>query len=94
MRWYGDVYYYLWALLFFAITASAEEKNPMDLEQIVVTATRTEMEASQAPASTSVITGRISSKGPSWPRTRRSIPCPASLTRGARGLRTFWRAST
>ena len=43
-------------VLFFAITASAEEKNPMELEQIVVTATRTEMEASQAPASTSVVT--------------------------------------
>ena len=45
-------------VLFFAITASAEENNPTELEQIVVTATRTETEASQAPASTSVVTGK------------------------------------
>jgi len=44
-------------VLFFAITASAEENNPMNLDEIVVTATRTETEASQAPASTSVVTG-------------------------------------
>jgi iron complex outermembrane receptor protein len=48
-------------VLFFAITASAqekqpEEKNPMSLDEIVVTATRTETEASTAPASTSVVT--------------------------------------
>ena len=45
-------------LLFFALPASAEEKEPMNLDEIVVTATRTEMEASQAPASTSVVTGK------------------------------------
>ena len=36
--------------------AWAEDKDRMQLEQIVVTATRTEVEASQAPASTSVVT--------------------------------------
>ena len=39
-----------------AAPASAQQKNPMELEQIVVTATRTEKEVSQAPASTSVVT--------------------------------------
>ncbi len=59
----------LFAVALFAGTAWAQEKNPtdaeaapvqqknrMELEQIVVTATRTEKEASQAPASTSVVT--------------------------------------
>ena len=37
-------------------TTSAQQKNPMELEQIVVTATRTETAVSQAPASASVVT--------------------------------------
>ena len=52
-------------LLFIAATGlaqetvkpEAEENKPTTLEEIVVTATRTETEASQAPASTSVVTG-------------------------------------
>ncbi len=39
-----------------AAAASGQQNNPTQLEEIVVTATRTETEASQAPASTSVVT--------------------------------------
>ena len=50
-------YLFFSLLLILAATASAEEKkDAMNLQEIVVTATRTETEASLAPASTSVVT--------------------------------------
>ena len=50
-------YLFLFALFVLAATASAEEKkDAVNLREIVVTATRTETEASLAPASTSVVT--------------------------------------
>ena len=46
-------------ILFLALPLSAEEKKEaMDLDEIVVTATRTQKEVSQTPASTSVVTGK------------------------------------
>ena len=50
-------YLFFSLLLIFAVTASAEEKkDAVNLQEIVVTATRTETDVSQAPASASVVT--------------------------------------
>ena len=46
------------ALMLIAVPVYGEQKESMKLEEIVVTATRTEKEVSQAPASTSVVTGK------------------------------------
>jgi iron complex outermembrane receptor protein len=51
-------YPFFFVLLVFAVTASAEEKGAVNLQEIVVTATRTEKEVALAPASTSVVTGK------------------------------------
>ncbi|HVN94792.1 MAG TPA: TonB-dependent receptor [Syntrophorhabdaceae bacterium] len=51
-------YSILFIILLFALPLCAQEKEPLNLEEIVITATRTETQASLAPASTSVVTNK------------------------------------